>query len=104
MAINDDDILKTFTRVETIDDAIVLSVECVQWSGSHTPQGRWIAIKRLPLKASAAEVERERRRLLLRRRYFRICSACRTRNPLGWMFGDEDICDACAQKKYGFVH
>ena len=104
MALNDDEMLLKFTRARRLGAEIVLEVRLIRWTaGPHTPDTSWAEVERLAGGATAAEIGRRRRRLLQRRRLFRICSTCSERKPAGWMH-DQHVCQGCAERTLGIIH
>lgn len=104
MALNDDEMFLKFTRARRSGAAIVLEVQVIRWTaGPHTPDTSWAEVERLAGDSTVAEIERRRRRLLQRRRLFRICSTCTERTPVGWMH-DQHVCQGCAERTLGIIH
>lgn len=96
MATNDDELLREYTRVGTAADSHVIEVGVITWHGPHTPQLTWVESARLPKTATAEEVERARRMLLQRRKFFVICKKCGERNAKGHT--GEGVCHGCMEK------
>jgi hypothetical protein len=96
MATNDDDLLRDYTRVRLDADEQVIEVGVIDWHGPHTPQLTWVEAARLPKAATAEEVERARRKLLQRRKFFVICKECGERNAKGHT--SEGVCHGCMEK------
>ena len=104
MAINDEDILKRFTRLQLDGVELVLEVALITWdAGPHTPATAFVEVFRFPSDAPSALVARARRALLRRKRFFKVCTVCLERNPVGWM-SDARICQGCAERTLGVVH
>ena len=104
MALNDEEKLQEFTRARDVGAEVLLEVRLISWvGGPHSPETRWAEVERLPSGEGTAVIGRHRRRLLQRRRYFRICASCSERKPVGWMH-DSQVCQGCAERTLGVVY
>ena len=104
MAQNDDVVFNEFTRAREEGVEVVLEVCVIDWkAGPHTPHANWIEVGRLATGSGALMIQSARGRLLKRRRFFRVCSLCAKRNPVGWMHNSR-ICHACAERTLGVVY
>lgn len=104
MAQNDDVVLNEFTRAREEGVDVVLEVRVIDWeAGPHTPHANWIEVGRIAVGSDAAMISGARGRLLKRRRFFRVCSLCAERTPVGWMH-DSRICHGCAERTLGVVY
>lgn len=104
MALNDEELFREFTRARIDGAVVVLEVQLISWAaGPHCPESTWVEVKRLASGTDTLETARQRRQLLERRRYFRICARCSERNPVGWMH-DSRLCQGCAERTLGVVH
>lgn len=99
---NDEDLIAEFVEVRRAEEGVGLWVREIGWQGPYTPVSSWTLAKTLPATASEDRIETEVRRLLTRKRYFRVCEECGERNPIGWML-DTKICQSCAERNHGVV-
>jgi len=104
MAANDLEILESFTRQRPDGTDLVLEVAVISWrAGPHTPETNFVEVCRMAIHTAPEEISRARRALLDRRRFFKVCSMCHERNPVGWMH-DAKVCQGCAERHLGVVH
>lgn len=80
----------------------IFQVAEITWHG-HTPMTYWNSIKWLDADTPLKKINREYRKLLERRTYFKICEICEERNPVGWMHHNT-ICQSCAERELGVIH
>lgn len=85
------------------DEAIVFFVCQIRWEGPHTPVQEWVPVSVLPAMSSPVEIEKAKRALLKRRRFFKVCDVCGERKPDGWMH-DNELCQSCAERELGVVY
>lgn len=96
MASNNDELLRDYTRARLDGDTQVVEVAVIDWPGPAVPELSWVETVRLPADASADEVDRARRKLLARRKFFVICKDCGERNAKGHTEGG--VCHGCMEK------
>lgn len=99
----DEELLMEFVRERFYDEAIVFFVCQIRWKEPHTPVEEWVPVSVLPVMSSPVEIEKARRALLKRRRFFKVCDVCGERKPDGWMHGNE-LCQSCAERELGVVY
>ena len=97
------DELDTSLRVVTTADGVTLEVAEVVWVEGQTPTDRWHAYQSCPVAPGADELEAAKARAVLDERYFRTCTACRSRMNVGHMH-DRRVCQACATERLGVVY
>lgn len=97
----DEQLLREFVKVESTDDAIVISIMQISWDGPHTPVSKWKKVRSLPATATEATIQHSLRQILEDQRYFRICPECSQRNPNGWMMAE--YCQSCGERNHGIV-
>ncbi len=100
---NDRELRKEFVRVERTEKKVQILVHKIRWDGPHTPIHTWAVAESLPNTASEAAIKNAAARILENPRYFRTCTECGQRKPLGWMQNDR-ICQECAVVNHGVVH
>jgi hypothetical protein len=93
---DDDDLVQDYTRVRLDEGTFVIEAAVVAWQGPHSPEVSWIEATRLPSNASSEELDRVRRGLLQRRRFFVVCKGCGKRHAKGHT--DEGVCHGCMEK------
>jgi hypothetical protein len=91
MAVNDDELIKEFIRVERRDDAVDIRVRQITWPTPSWPVGNWTVVRELPSEASTEQIDKAVRFVLADARFFGVCGQCRERNPNGWM-RDAEVC------------
>jgi hypothetical protein len=99
----DEELLMEFVRKRYDDEVIVFFVCRIVWDGQHTPVKEWVPVSVLPVMSSPAEIEKAKRALLKRRRFFKVCEMCGERKPDGWMH-DNEVCQSCAERELGVVY
>ena len=97
------DELDTHFRVVTTADGVTLEVAEVVWVEAQVPNDRWHAYRTWPVAPGADELEAARAAAILDERYFRTCTACRSRMNVGHMH-DRRVCQACATERLGVVY
>ena len=94
----DQALVDQFIRVSAGKEWTEISVCEISWDSPHTPTSRWLPVTRLIPETPQREVDRTVQGLLKKSRFFRVCSRCKKRNPMGWML-DEETCQSCAEKE-----
>jgi hypothetical protein len=100
---NDHELRGEFFRIKRASSATRILVREIGWRGAHAPASSWVAAARLPEGASEADVEAAVLAILQDPKFFRICTECQERHPLGWMH-NERICQRCAERNHGVVY
>ncbi len=78
----DEELIEEFLRVDTLPDQIQILCTEISWEG-HTPVSRWTPAKKLSPSANPEAVEAALRSVLTDRRFFRVCTRCKERQPRG---------------------
>jgi hypothetical protein len=100
---NDEELLAEFTEIRNVPRGIVLRVRLITWPHPHTPRARWHAVATFPSDTDEVDLANTRRSILANSKYFRVCTECGTRKPVGWMHS-EAICQSCAEQRHGVVY
>ncbi len=99
----DSELINDFIRVEKTLAEIRILVREISWDGPHTPISRWKNGASLSPTVSEADIQDALAGMLDDPSYFRRCTECGNRNPIGWMH-DECICQGCAERNHGVVY
>lgn len=67
----------------------------IHWDGPHNPVCNWVKIAEYPANPDPLLIQKEIRRVLKLRTYFRSCDLCGEKNPVGWMEGS--TCHSCME-------
>ena len=97
-----DQLRRDFVTVDRSDEAVVVRVRQIEWSGPHDP---YITFHQelCDAEITDAEIEALIERLLADDRFFGKCEECSEWNPRGWMHG-QNLCQSCAQRNHGVVY
>ena len=99
----DEELIKEFIRVEKAESEIKILVCMIEWESPSEPISKWVVATVLAAETSESGVEDTTIAILDDSRFFRICTECGERNPIGWMH-DEQICQSCAEENHGVVY
>lgn len=100
----DSELREEFIRMEERQDgSLVVLIQLIEWQGPHSPMGRWIVWKEIPIQPSAVERESLAQEAIKDERYFGLCEECYERNPRGWMHSAR-LCQTCAERNHGVHH
>jgi len=102
LAKSDAEMTTEFFRTRLSKAGIALQVRTISWNGPYDPVSRWKTVKRFTLDTAPGEIAAVIQAELWNRRFFRICSDCGERNPVGCM--SADFCQNCAERSHGIVH
>ncbi|MGR5067220.1 hypothetical protein [Vibrio alfacsensis] len=91
--------IRDHIRVTRTALGITIKVLTIDWDEPHTPVGKWITLKELPLDCKI-EVEYAK---VLRSKHFGFCDYCFTYNNTGHMF-EKRMCQSCASRHLGVVY
>ncbi len=101
---DDEELAREFVKIERDHQTGVrLLVREIRWKGSHTPTTTWTLATSLPGEATPSMVEAAMQEVLREERYFRVCTMCSRRQPVGWM-QDSRTCRSCAEQRGGVVY
>ena len=97
------DLREEFLAVQRGRGGLVIKVREIHWDGPHTPREEWVVYRELPQHAAADDVQAVIDAALSDPRYFRSCTRCGEKNPVGWMHSDT-VCQSCAERHLGVVY
>lgn len=97
-----EELIEQFTRVISQADSIHIEALIISWDGPCTPVSSWLKVYELPANASEFEIKKSRKKLIGRKKYFRICDFCGEQHPDGYMFTNH-MCQTCASTHMGVV-
>lgn len=102
LANSDAKLAAEFFRTKSDKTNRSLQVRKITWNGVCNPISRWQTIKRFELDVTPDEIAAATLDELDNPRFFRICSECGERKPVGYM--SAEYCQGCGEKNHGLVH
>ena len=95
--------LDHYFRCVPVPEGWAFQVGVVRWPHPHEPMMAWNTVRRWKTQPNAARLDRTRKAVVARGRFFRICSICHELNNGGHMHS-KDVCQGCAEREFGVVH
>jgi hypothetical protein len=100
----DAELIEEFIEVEPDEGSgTKIYVKMIEWEGQipATHPVCAVTLKGIP---SQERLDKEFQKILNRKKFFRVCSECGERNPIGWMLTEMGICQQCGTEHHGIVY
>ena len=100
---DDQQLIDEFIRTTPSESGVLIEFKVIQWTSSYESETHWIPAARVGGSPTPEELQQRVLKVLLDKKYFRVCGECGERNPMGWMH-DNKICQSCAERNHGVVY